>query len=207
MHTHTPRQRVVYYKDNTGRVHGMDKETFFRHPALSERLTLVSIENLPIRQPGYDVDGNWRSITETKIVEHVINGGTRKGHLNFVSLTMCGIPAFDLEIISKKKFRATKIVKAICELLNRKDADIQKEIEKHKEDCVIGSDCLPCKSTTADYKNYLIKTLKYIEELGIGKIDWKEVEKIIPNARAMRFNLDLDTKDGTFFIYGAIVDQ
>ncbi len=50
------------------------------------------------------------------------------------------------------------------------------------------------------YRIIVAQTLKYIEQFGLASIDWDRVERNLPRASKVEFDLDRDPNDGQFLI-------
>ncbi len=139
----------------------------------------------------------------------------RVSHLTVDSIAKIGVPRFDLESLLQKKTEITLtgektnasaiwVVSAILAILReRSDKDLESEIKNMKDN----APSTYARSQISDfsvrlYKIGLAKTLLYIEQLGLGGVDWSVVSSYLPE-NDVKLDIDEDSKEGSFFIYAA----
>lgn len=136
----------------------------------------------------HSVNAQWRTCTPASLRGHIANA-----HFQARTLRSLGIARWDIEIAQYRGIPLDWVVKKAYEKLERTDADIQEEIDLHSKDSGVTGEF-----TVTGYKTVLVKNLRFIEQVGLAKIDWERVERAFPGAFHITVDPETDSKDGSF---------
>lgn len=121
------------------------------------------------RNKGYP---EWETCSPASLRGHIVNA-----HLKAHILMTLGIPRYDIEVAALRGIQLDWVVQKAYEKLARPEAETKGE------------------DTIERYKQMIVKTLLYIEKLGLATIDWKRVSMLYPKARKIRLDLPADGHD------------
>lgn len=105
-----------------------------------------------------------------------------------------GMARYDVEIAAYRGIPLDWVVKKAYENLERDDADIQHDIDSDARVWI-----RQVRNFTVEhYRIIAVQTLKYMEQFGLTSIDWIRVEKSLPGASEVQFDLERDSRDDKF---------
>ncbi|HSX18886.1 MAG TPA: hypothetical protein VLE91_01995 [Candidatus Saccharimonadales bacterium] len=106
-------------------------------------------------------------------------------------LSIFGVARFDIDLARRLNAPLGWVVKKAINLL---ESDwLPQDKAPRLSDSVYGKLGLPW---TREWSELMVaKNLKYIEQTGDEQIDWDRVEAVVPGARFLVVNLDLDSSD------------
>ncbi len=147
-----------------------------------------------------------RTLNPASIRGHIVNA-----HLKLASvLAAYGVPRGDLEILAYRKaqglpgFDAKWVVTRTYHFL---ESNQPVQGIRIFTSITISPFTKDGGFTVSDYHHMLVKTLKYIEQLGLAEVDWGRVEKVVPNARSIPLNLAEDSVDDGFPAYQRMLNR
>ncbi|MBI5051441.1 hypothetical protein HZC08_01650 [Candidatus Micrarchaeota archaeon] len=149
-------------------------------PLFLERvIRIVPPTDLPTKPPALNPGSRWKTVDALGMLGHL------HIHIQPHVIASSGVPIYDLEVLKHRRFSITGLLDLIYSNLRFSAA---------------GSE-----AQTAVYLTYLVRTLLYIQELGLSKVNWERVGNRLSNPRDIDFDPSRDSTDGTFFITVAVV--
>ena len=140
----------------------------------------VPLAGLSKKSPAYDKYQEALLRTAEDVIFHI-----KKVHLtNEQSILEGGVPRFDLELMQYQGYDATEIVEYIYGLLSLTE--------------------FTRSQTLSESDLVLIKTLLYIDELKIAKVDWARLKVAFVDIDKVKLNIDEDSSEGGFYFVAAI---
>jgi len=128
-----------------------------------------------------------------------LRGHIAKQHFSPGILAWMGVAKFDLELAALKGLNMDWAVKKAYERLENGWAGHEAEFQKPrtvKMNSVFNRDSLPWDENWP--KIFLVKNLKYIEQLNLSVIDWDRVTKIIALTDETILDIEKDAHDPDF---------
>lgn len=174
---HFPDGRWVYYQRlPDGLLNRVTRARFIQADLVDRVSALVPLDHLSSRPMA--LHDRARQITPDGITQHIIDFHFLPG-----IIFRKGIPSYDLESLAHYGAGASEVAEAVYERI---------ETELSPQRVLHGS--------AVEYSLLLVRTLQYIEQLGLAGIDWKRVETAIPTARSIDFDIDRDSRDQQFLL-------
>lgn len=127
---------------------------------------------------------DWKSCEPASLRGHIVSA-----HFQARTLESLGVARHDIEIAKYRWINLSWVCKKAYEKLERTDEDILQEIQDHK--------CKP-EFGVYNYREILVKNLKFIEQCRLATIDWDRVLRSFPDANSVILNIDNDTRDSSF---------
>ena len=129
---------------------------------------------------------DWKTCSPEAIRGHIVNI-----HLRAKSAAEFGVARFDIEVAARRKFDLGWVVRKAYGRLERSHNDIRTEIIQ-----------TVCPAYSVDmYRTVLVKTLKFIAQLGLADVDWSRVKKTVPNADEITLDINRDANDESLADY------
>ena len=123
-----------------------------------------------------------------------LRGHIAKRHFIVGVCAYYGMARYDIEIAAYRGIPLDWVVKKAYENLERYDSDIQYDINKDAR-VITG---IVRNFSVMHYRIIVVQTIKYIEQFGLASIDWDRVEKSLPGASNIKFDLERDSRDNQF---------
>ncbi|HUB92471.1 MAG TPA: hypothetical protein VL945_00775, partial [Candidatus Saccharimonadales bacterium] len=128
---------------------------------------------------------DWRYCTQASLMGHILNG-----HLKPIDLCIGdGVPRFDIEIAAYRKMRPLWIIEKIYESIENAESLCNEALER---------DYFDTRLNPERYKAMLVKTLLYMQEMGLTKIDWSMLISIFDRAQDIKLDINKDSTDASF---------
>lgn len=127
-------------------------------------------------------DEYWEKISPEDLLWH-----TFEAHCNFHFIALFGVPNFDIELAHHRgislKPLVEKIIQALSDPANTDQFD---------------SFHLPFSGDIESYRTYLVKTLKFIDQLQPDSVNWTKVKTLKIDCEKITFNYTEDCRDVSF---------
>lgn len=131
----------------------------------------------------------WAECTEGSLRRHIYD-------LHFLPdlAIFDGVARYDIEVACYRGIDLSNVVEKAYGRIEMEDKDIYLAISRNS--CLI--DEYAAEAATR-YRTAIVKNLKYIELLGLAKVNWERVRTTVPNTDNIELNLERDSKDTSFF--------
>ncbi len=139
-------------------------------------------------------DSEERTCTEAELVKHIT-----EGHFMPLVLDSYGVPRFDIELAKLRGFSLQAVVEAAYQVLASGYSNEGKFSTTHEGSEKILSASFSSHNIeylTEQQKGTIVKTLMLIEDLGVGRVDWRRVTKLVPSAPFVNLDLERDAPHG-----------
>ena len=136
-----------------------------------------------IRQEYYDPNG-WRSCPPESLRGHIVTA-----HLRPDVLTVLGVPAYDIGVAEHRGIPLDWVVKRAISIIATTDEEVEDSVYG-----VVSRDAVPIEV----YREMLVKTVRYIDDVGLADVPWDEVTALYPEAATIAVDLRVDSRDIPF---------
>lgn len=175
------------------------KENIYKPIARYSLSSIYTVEN-KINRPPKDSPWNEMTCSAPSLRGHIVNA-----HFDPDILARLGIPRFDIELAQFRGFDLNWVAKKVYERLEEptKTTAIRfRLLRKFHNTCVDGRDPYFAFGDVAGYRRMLVRSLMYIEQLGLAPINWDRVRQAVPALDEINLDLERDSSEGPFITRG-----